>query len=135
MLGVVGWLFLSLCLFPVAFSNEIAGVESAAKWRHGAVAADMRLNEKVRAAATSALRLLSANDLSVKLVAGRAHAAAQESQAKRVKRPSIVEMLEGHENELIIGGAIAAAFFILGWICGGNYYLRRERRQRNRIRF
>src|SRR5262245_13261699 len=51
------------------------------------------------------------------------------------KSPSILQMLEGHETELIFGGAIAVAFFFIGWICGGNYYLRRDRLQRRKIRF
>jgi uncharacterized membrane protein len=51
------------------------------------------------------------------------------------KSPSILQMLEGHERELMIAAAIAAAFFFIGWICGGNYYLRRDRRRRTKIRF
>ena len=62
-------------------------------------------------------------------------AAPIKSDAPAAKSPSIVEMLEGHENELIIAAAIASAFFLVGWICGGNYYLRRERKQRHKIRF
>lgn len=50
------------------------------------------------------------------------------------KSPSILEMLEGHERELIIAMTIAGGFFFLGWICGGNYYLRRDRRRRTKIR-
>ena len=44
-------------------------------------------------------------------------------------------MLEGHETELMIAGAIAVGFFLIGWICGGHYYLRRDRLQRRKIRF
>jgi hypothetical protein len=51
------------------------------------------------------------------------------------KSPSILQMLEGHETELMIAAAIAAAFFFIGWICGGHYYLRRDRRRRTKIRF
>jgi hypothetical protein len=51
------------------------------------------------------------------------------------KSPSILQMLEGHENEIVIAAAVAAAFFFVGWICGGNYYLRRDRKRRNKIRF
>ena len=51
------------------------------------------------------------------------------------KSPSILQMLEGHETELIVAMTIAVAFFFIGWICGGNYYLRRDRRRRTKIRF
>ncbi len=61
--------------------------------------------------------------------------AAQSKTPEGAKSPSILQMLEGHETELMIGAAIAAAFFIIGWICGGNYYLRRDRLQRRKIRF
>jgi hypothetical protein len=70
--------------------------------------------------------------------AGKAPAAAvapEEQSAAAVKSPSILQMLEGHEDELMIAAAIAAAFFFVGWICGGNYYLRRDRKRRNKIRF
>lgn len=46
-----------------------------------------------------------------------------------------MQMLEGHETELMIAAAIAVAFFLIGWICGGHYYLRRDRMQRRKIRF
>ncbi|HSQ11843.1 MAG TPA: SH3 domain-containing protein [Candidatus Deferrimicrobium sp.] len=70
--------------------------------------------------------------------AGKAPAAdvaAEEPSAAAVKSPSILQMLEGHEDELMIAAAIAAVFFFVGWICGGNYSLRRDRKRRNQIRF
>jgi hypothetical protein len=59
----------------------------------------------------------------------------QEEKNPPATSPSILQMLEGHETELIVVVAIAAAFFFIGWICGGNYYLRRDRRRRTKIRF
>jgi hypothetical protein len=59
----------------------------------------------------------------------------QEQQGAAGRSPSILQMLEGHETELMIATAIAATFFLIGWICGGHYYLRRDRRRRTRIRF
>jgi|ERR671919_910585 hypothetical protein len=59
----------------------------------------------------------------------------QEEKNPPEKSPSILQMLEGHETELMFAAAIAAAFFFIGWICGGNYYLRRDRRRRTKIRF
>ena len=59
----------------------------------------------------------------------------QEENNLPEKSPSVLQMLEGHERELMIAAAIAAAFFFIGWICGGHYYLRRDRRRRTKIRF
>jgi hypothetical protein len=59
----------------------------------------------------------------------------QEQKSAAGKSPSILQMLEGHETELMIAAAIAATFFLIGWICGGHYYLRRDRRRRTKIRF
>ena len=58
-----------------------------------------------------------------------------EQKSPAAKSPSIIQMLEGRENDLIIWLAIAVIFFIVGWICGGNYYLRRDRRRRTKLRF
>jgi hypothetical protein len=51
------------------------------------------------------------------------------------KPQSILQMIEGHEAEFKIGVLIAAGSFVLGWICGGSYYVRRERRRRGKLRF
>ena len=59
----------------------------------------------------------------------------QEQEVADGKSPSILQMLEGHEKELLVAGAIALAFFVIGWICGGNYYVRRDRRRRTKLRF
>jgi hypothetical protein len=58
-----------------------------------------------------------------------------QEQKSTPKSPSILQMLEGHETELMIAAAIAATFFLIGWICGGHYSLRRDRRRRTKIRF
>ena len=58
-----------------------------------------------------------------------------QEQKSAAKSPSILQMLEGHETELMIAAGIAATFFLIGWICGGHYYLRRDRQRRTRIRF
>jgi hypothetical protein len=50
------------------------------------------------------------------------------------KSPSILQMLEGHETELKIGFLIAGIAFLLGWLCGGSYYLRRERKSWRKLR-
>jgi hypothetical protein len=51
------------------------------------------------------------------------------------KSPSIIQMLEGREHELMIWVAIAVVAFALGWILGGNYYLRRDRARSRKLRF
>ena len=51
------------------------------------------------------------------------------------KSPSIIQMLEGRENDLIIWVSIAAGAFFIGWVLGGNYYVRRDRARSKKLRF
>jgi hypothetical protein len=51
------------------------------------------------------------------------------------KSPSIIQMLEGREHDLILWVSIAIIAFAIGWILGGNYYLRRDRARSKRLRF
>ncbi len=51
------------------------------------------------------------------------------------KSPSIIQMLEGREHDLILWVSIAFIAFAIGWILGGNYYLRRDRARSKRLRF
>jgi len=51
------------------------------------------------------------------------------------KSSALIHVLEGREGDMILWLAIAAAFFLIGWICGGNYYLRRDRLRRTKLRF
>jgi hypothetical protein len=62
------------------------------------------------------------------------NSSAAQKMAQR-KSPSMLQMLEGHEQNLWIGVSIAAVFFLIGWISGGNYYVRRERRRRTKLSF
>ena len=59
--------------------------------------------------------------------------AGQKSPAE--KSPSIIQMLEGREHELLIWVSIAGVAFAIGWILGGNYYLRRDRARSRKLRF
>jgi hypothetical protein len=56
-------------------------------------------------------------------------------KAAAAKPQSILQMIEGHEAEFKIGVLIAVGSFVLGWICGGSYYVRRERKRRGKLRF
>jgi hypothetical protein len=58
-----------------------------------------------------------------------------EQKAPAEKSPSIIQMLEGRENDLILWVSIAAVAFAIGWIFGGNYYLRRDRARSKKLRF
>ena len=58
-----------------------------------------------------------------------------EQKTPTAKAPSIIQMLEGRENDLILGLSIAVIFFVVGWVFGGNYYLRRDRTRRRKLRF
>jgi hypothetical protein len=58
-----------------------------------------------------------------------------EQKVPAEKSPSIIQMLEGRENDLILWLSIAAIAFAIGWIFGGNYYLRRDRARSKKLRF
>ena len=47
----------------------------------------------------------------------------------------IVKVLEGKEWEILWWLGAALCIFVIGWICGGNYYLRRDRIRRNKLHF
>jgi hypothetical protein len=55
--------------------------------------------------------------------------------APAAKAPSLIDLLQGREADMILWLAIAAVFFLLGWVCGGNFYLRRDRVKRTKLRF
>ena len=56
-------------------------------------------------------------------------------QLPEAKSQSILQMIEGHEAEVKIAALVAAIAFVLGWFCGGSYYVRRERKARRKLRF
>jgi hypothetical protein len=60
---------------------------------------------------------------------------AKEPNTSAEKSPSIIQMLEGRESDLLVWLSIAIVFFMIGWILGGNYYLRRDRVRRRKLRF
>jgi hypothetical protein len=51
------------------------------------------------------------------------------------KSPSIIQMLEGREHDLMLWVSIAVVAFVIGWILGGNYHLRRDRARSRKLRF
>lgn len=58
-----------------------------------------------------------------------------EQKSPPEKSPSVIQMLEGRENDLVVWASIAVVFFVIGWIWGGNYYLRRDRARSRKLRF
>ena len=60
---------------------------------------------------------------------------AEPPKVPEAKSQSILQMLEGHETEAKIGLLVAGIAFALGWLCGGGYYARRERKSRYKLRF
>jgi hypothetical protein len=58
-----------------------------------------------------------------------------EQKGSSAESPPLIRLLEGRETDVLVWGCIAVAFFFVGWICGGNYYLRRERLRRTKLRF
>lgn len=47
----------------------------------------------------------------------------------------VSKVLEGREWEMLGWFGVAFCIFVVGWICGGNYYLRRDRIKRTKIHF
>ena len=47
----------------------------------------------------------------------------------------VVKVLEGKEWEMLWWLGAALCIFVIGWICGGNYYLRRDRIRRKKLHF
>jgi hypothetical protein len=62
-------------------------------------------------------------------------AEADESESNRPRSRPLIDLLEGRESDLVIWAAIAIISFLIGWISGGNYYLRRDRHRRTKLRF
>lgn len=58
----------------------------------------------------------------------------QEEKPAQQSTP-LIKMIEGREKEVALWILIGLCIFIAGWICGGNYYLRRDRINRTKIRF
>jgi len=58
-----------------------------------------------------------------------------EQKGSPAESPPLIRLLEGHETDVLVWAGTAVAFFFVGWICGGNYYLRRERLRRTKLRF
>ena len=55
-------------------------------------------------------------------------------KAAEGQSPSLLQILEAHEAEVKIGLLVAGVAFVLGWFCGGFYYVRRENKHRRRLR-
>ena len=68
-------------------------------------------------------------------VASATPAMAASQSAPEAKSQSILQMIEGHEAEVKIAALVATIAFVLGWFCGGSYYIRRERKARRKLRF
>ncbi|MFQ5904552.1 MAG: SH3 domain-containing protein [Candidatus Binatia bacterium] len=47
----------------------------------------------------------------------------------------VIKVLEGKEWEILRWFGAALCIFIIGWICGGNYYLRRDRINGSKLHF
>ena len=59
----------------------------------------------------------------------------EEIKAPKSKPVPVIKVLEGKEWQIVSWLGAALCIFIIGWICGGNYYLRRDRIRRSRLHF
>jgi uncharacterized protein YraI len=59
----------------------------------------------------------------------------EERKTSSPRAPSLIELLDGREADVILWVCIAIVFFLIGWISGGHYYLRRDRTRRTKLRF
>jgi hypothetical protein len=50
------------------------------------------------------------------------------------RAPSLLQMLDAHASEVKLGLLVAGIAFVIGWFCGGHYYIRREQKYRRRLR-
>ena len=58
-----------------------------------------------------------------------------ERQTPKGRPLTIIKLLEGKEWKILSWFGMALCIFIIGWICGGNYYLRRDRINRTKLHF
>lgn len=56
-------------------------------------------------------------------------------EPSKAKPLPVITVLEGREWEILRWLGAGLCVFIIGWICGGNYYLRRDRVKRTKIHF
>jgi uncharacterized protein YgiM (DUF1202 family) len=59
----------------------------------------------------------------------------ENNPASQGKPWPVVRAIEGREWEIFRWLLAALCIFIIGWICGGNYYLRRDRAKRTKLHF
>ena len=59
----------------------------------------------------------------------------EEIKTSKSKPAPVVKVLEGKEWQIVLWLGAALGISIIGWICGGNYYLRRDRIRRSRLHF
>lgn len=57
------------------------------------------------------------------------------AQVRKGQPLPVIKVLEGKEWEVMGWLGVALCIFILGWVCGGNYYLRRDRVKRSKVHF
>ena len=77
---------------------------------------------------------IAKTEKSPSVAAGSAPVQVARAEPADGKSPSILQLLEAHEAEVKIALVVAGVAFVLGWVCGGMYSVRRERKHRRRLR-
>ncbi|HEX6770007.1 MAG TPA: SH3 domain-containing protein [Candidatus Binatia bacterium] len=109
----------------VAVQPQVAPPQKSAAVAAPAAATGTGKPQNVPAPATQAAKAPAPNSI-VTEVAG--------TQTTDGKAPSLLQILDAHESEVKIGLLVAGIAFVIGWFCGGHYYIRREHKHRRRLR-
>lgn len=110
----------------VAVQPQVAPPQKSAAVAAPAAATGTGKPQNVPAPATRAAKAPAPNSTATEV--------AEMTQTTDGKAPSLLQMLDAHESEVKIGLLVAGIAFVIGWFCGGHYYIRREHKHRRRLR-
>ena len=123
----------SLCLVVIGFLVSANSAHAAEAVGQNATVSGTPAAQRSDAAQTAAPAVAKTDKSPPAAVAAAPVEAARANPADG-KSPSLLQLLEAHEKEVKIALVVAGVAFVLGWVCGGFYFVRRERKYRRRLR-
>jgi hypothetical protein len=123
----------SRCLMVIGFLVSANRTHAAEAVGQKATVSGTPVAQRSDAAQTAAPALAKSDKSSPAAVAAAPVEAARANPADE-KSPSLLQLLEAYEKEVKIALVVAGVAFVLGWVCGGFYSVRRERKYRRRLR-